>query len=347
MNKEDVELSVVIISHNQKEDLRRCIESVLNQITDYTFEVIVSDDRSNDGTRQMLQDEYGDRVITTYFNSDDYQTSYVLERAALNRINGLKKARGKYLMHFDGDDFLIGTDLFQSMVCMLESHPECSLCCQNYYIKPNNRLNEDFPPAKPMEIFKNGRVLTGVEFIEQVGIGHNSCFCMRRCNNTEPSKLSSTTYDDLDITLRYMQEGAVVLVDKCNFVYVNYTNSSCSTISLQEKKIMFQSNILGILLAPSLAGVLLKKYIGSVARIAAVAMTSKKFPSRLVQYCRKFDLRIYKELNENMKLANRMKFLPLLIVAGIMKVLPFTKPLLVKKVYKLAINKSITDDVIL
>lgn len=48
-------VSVAIITYNQREFLRECIDSILNQ--DYSnFEIVVADDASTDGTQDMLRE---------------------------------------------------------------------------------------------------------------------------------------------------------------------------------------------------------------------------------------------------------------------------------------------------
>ena len=128
-----MKLSVVVPIYNVEAFLRRCLDSILEQRTSFPVEVIVSDDRSTDGTREMLLNDYKEKVISVFFDSNLVDTTYTLERAAYNRINGLKYATGKYLIHTDGDDFYTSTDIFQIMVDKLESHPDCNLCCQNYF----------------------------------------------------------------------------------------------------------------------------------------------------------------------------------------------------------------------
>ena len=62
-----LEVSVVIPSHNRRETLRRCLESLAEQTQDpATFEVIVCDDGSTDGTAAMAESldvPFGLRVI--------------------------------------------------------------------------------------------------------------------------------------------------------------------------------------------------------------------------------------------------------------------------------------------
>lgn len=48
-------VSIAIITYNQKEYLRECIESCLSQ--DYpNIEIVIADDCSTDGTQAMLRD---------------------------------------------------------------------------------------------------------------------------------------------------------------------------------------------------------------------------------------------------------------------------------------------------
>ncbi len=340
-------LSIVVISHNQKTELKRCIDSILAQKTEFIKEVIVSDDRSDDGTRDMLINEYKDRVISTFFNSNEYDTSYTLERAALNRINGLKKATGKYLIHIDGDDFFVGTDVFQKMVDTLEQHPECTLCCQNYYQLPYDNLSERCNPARKQELFEGERILSAEEFLNESGIGHNTSFCLRRSDCVKVEDLTSATYDDIDITFRYLGSGKIVLIDKCDFVYVLYPASSSTSMTLKEKYIMYNTYITGIPLAPAIAGVLLRNHLRSIARISLEGMKNSCYPERMVKFCRKLNLRILDGFNKKMKFADRLKYGMIFFLTVILIFSPFKTKGMIRLVYRLVVNKRIDSTVVI
>jgi glycosyltransferase involved in cell wall biosynthesis len=52
----EIKLSVIVASHNRRDLLRRCLESLSRQTQDpATFEVIVADDGSSDGTAEMAE----------------------------------------------------------------------------------------------------------------------------------------------------------------------------------------------------------------------------------------------------------------------------------------------------
>jgi glycosyltransferase involved in cell wall biosynthesis len=91
------QISVIIPVYNSGEYLERSIESVLNQ-TFYDFELIVVDDGSNDNSIQIIKKfmERDKRIILVE-QSNQY--------AGIARNNGMKIAKGEYLLFLDSDDF--------------------------------------------------------------------------------------------------------------------------------------------------------------------------------------------------------------------------------------------------
>ena len=344
-------LSVVVISHNQKEVLRRCLDSILSQKTNFPVQVIVSDDRSSDGTRDMLLNDYKDSVISTFFDSDTIQTTYTLERAAYNRINGLKLATGKYLIHTDGDDFFTSTDLFQVMVDKLEAHPECNLCCQNYCIVSENDLNGPHTPFNKSKHFVLESILTAKEFMSEVGPVVNACVCARRSDHVKVSELTGNTYDDNDITIRYLENSSVAMINRCDFVYVQYDKSSCTSMTEVEKMFLF-NGILHIQLAPYLAGVLLKMNLGSIRTISKYVALRKDIPDRVIKFSRTFDIFLYNGLSNKFSLRIWWRYCRVLILTYLIRITHLTKfsciipnRCLYRELYKLAIKDTLSADV--
>ena len=58
MVKDQISVSVVMITYNQEDFIRQSIESVLNQEVDFILEVIVADDNSNDGTLEIFKKKH-------------------------------------------------------------------------------------------------------------------------------------------------------------------------------------------------------------------------------------------------------------------------------------------------
>lgn len=91
-----MDLSIIIPSFNTKNLLSRCLESIYRSMKDspVTFEVIIIDNASDDGTRTLLRDKFT-RVINI-FNKDN-----VGYGKANNQ--GIRKAKGDYILLLNSD----------------------------------------------------------------------------------------------------------------------------------------------------------------------------------------------------------------------------------------------------
>lgn len=90
-------LSVILCTYNRKDLLKRNLESMISQTLDKKyFEVVVVDDGSTDGTRQVVE-SFGELLPVRYF----YQQNAGLSSA---RNHGLFASRGKIVLFFDDDD---------------------------------------------------------------------------------------------------------------------------------------------------------------------------------------------------------------------------------------------------
>lgn len=120
-------VSVHMITYNHAPYIAQAIEGVLMQDTDFPFELVIGEDCSTDGTRDIIakyRDKYPEviRVITSGVNVG----------AAENNSRTLKACRGKYIAYCEGDDFWHRIDKLQLQVEYLEGHPECGLVCSDY-----------------------------------------------------------------------------------------------------------------------------------------------------------------------------------------------------------------------
>lgn len=119
-------LSVCIRSYNQRRFIGQALDSVLMQKTDFLYDIIVSDDCSTDGTRQILM---------------DYQSRFP-EKVRLilgeENVGGPKNLRrvieastAKYVTCLDGDDYYIDAYKLQKQVAFLENNNQYAACFHN------------------------------------------------------------------------------------------------------------------------------------------------------------------------------------------------------------------------
>lgn len=112
----DIMLSVVIFAYNHEKYIEKCIDSILQQKTDFAFEILLADDCSKDNTVNLVKEKYGDKIR-------------ILNRSqnlglCRNMYEAFMEAEGKYIVECSGDDYLLTDHVFQSHVDFLEKHPE-------------------------------------------------------------------------------------------------------------------------------------------------------------------------------------------------------------------------------
>jgi len=115
-------VSVCVITYNHEPYIRKSIDCVLAQETKFPFELVIGEDCSTDGTREIVfdyQKKYPDiiRVVTSNKNVGAHK----------NNLRTEKACRGKYMAFCDGDDYWHHPRKLQKQVDYLESHPECGL----------------------------------------------------------------------------------------------------------------------------------------------------------------------------------------------------------------------------
>jgi len=116
--KEEPKVTVCVVTYNQEQYIRSCLQSVVDQQTDFTFEVIVSDDRSTDGTPAIVEEfaRLHPDVVRPVLRP-------VNVGAIRNFIEVHNLARGAYVAHMDGDDLMLPGKL-QKQVDFLVANPD-------------------------------------------------------------------------------------------------------------------------------------------------------------------------------------------------------------------------------
>lgn len=137
LNKdEEPILTVCLFTYNHKNYIRRAIESILVQKTDFKFKVIIADDCSTDGTTEICQ-EYA----TKYPNIIDFEPKIENIGPVDNGCETLKKVVTKYFTTLDGDDYWIDENKLQIQIDLLEKNPDCLICGHNTFYKyPDKNL---------------------------------------------------------------------------------------------------------------------------------------------------------------------------------------------------------------
>lgn len=219
----DLIVSVCVVTYNHEKYIEKCIESILNQETDFLFEIIVADDASTDKTLEILlqfQVKYPQRlrVIAHDVNLGPYENYRLVHQ----------QASGVYIAHCDGDDYWLPGKL-QKQVDFLEANPDCSAVYSN--AKVINAINDE-----EVGIF-NGKIQNkfDVNYLMAKSNFLNHSSMLYRANLMKFVIPSSSHFIDYMIHSNLSKYG---LLGYVNELYVVYrANVSGSLVTEQSKKI--------------------------------------------------------------------------------------------------------------
>jgi glycosyltransferase involved in cell wall biosynthesis len=121
--------SIVVVTYNHAQFIDEALKSVMDQKADFAFEVVVSEDASTDGTREIVKAWQGryPETIRLVLSERNVRSNRVVAR-------GFEAARGNYVALLDGDDFWTSPDKLARQVAMLDADPGLSLCFTNAHV---------------------------------------------------------------------------------------------------------------------------------------------------------------------------------------------------------------------
>lgn len=135
-------LTVTMTAYQHAPWIEQSVASVLAQQTDFPFDIVIGEDCSADGTREILR-----RLAA---EAPGRIRLVLPERNLGNRGNTLfglvlRESHGRYLAFLDGDDYWTHTDKLQRQVTMLERDRTLAICAhQAEVLLPDGTFAEPY-----------------------------------------------------------------------------------------------------------------------------------------------------------------------------------------------------------
>lgn len=231
MNENNILVSVFCLAYNHANYLRETLEGFLMQKTNFAFEVLIHEDSSTDGTREIVK-EYEERyphlfrVIYEKENQWSKGLDYCYDLL-------LPKARGKYIAFCEGDDAWIDDKKLQLQFECLENNPQISLCVHKSYMQ--------YPPR--WKGFREPRAMgypqTGYLSFSELVCGWNtatsSFFFRRAIYEKMPLFFREAPTGDDSLKYYLATKGEVYYIDRVMSVYNRCVSGSWSEGFLADK----------------------------------------------------------------------------------------------------------------
>ncbi|MFS0756795.1 glycosyltransferase [Noviherbaspirillum sp. 1P10PC] len=202
MNGTDMtpKVSVCVVTYNQERYIAKCLQSIVDQETDFPFEVIVGDDASTDGTRAIVRDfaeRYPGKVTAVLHETNVGPTQ--------NYLSVHNLARGAYVAHVDGDDYCLPGKLAR-LASHLDQQPDCRIAWHRMIILNERGQTAVGMPLVPVSNFIASERLTAADLAKYYGLtGCHSGSMYRRAAR----KIWTTDDEILDyfLTLSFCIDG--------------------------------------------------------------------------------------------------------------------------------------------
>lgn len=162
----EIMVSVIMLAYNHEKYIRKAIESVLNQKTNFQLEILIHDDASTDRTPMIIkeyEEKYPGIVKATYERENQWSRDLYHFR----KIVYGQEINGKYFALCECDDYWIDEGKLQKQIDFLETHQEYSMCMTNALM-----LNVATGETKPVDIFPKEGTYSQEEQIK-AGLGSN------------------------------------------------------------------------------------------------------------------------------------------------------------------------------
>lgn len=148
---DNIDLSIVVPVYNYVDIIESNIDSILNQKTEYNYQLIIVDDGSTDGAADVLKKYADNQNVKLIFQKN--------AGIGAARNTGINNADGKYLMFVDCDD-IVHDDIVETLMNKAYSENyDMVMCAHNLSKERNGAIYEIVPNVYPkynLIGYKNG-----------------------------------------------------------------------------------------------------------------------------------------------------------------------------------------------
>lgn len=128
-------LTVCLITYNHAKYISQATESVLMQKTNFNYKLLIADDFSTDGTRE---------IVLEYKSKYPNLIELILQEKNVgpgkNFLDLITTPKTKYIAYFEGDDYWTDPNKLQKQFDFLEANPEYGMVHTDADLKTEHRI---------------------------------------------------------------------------------------------------------------------------------------------------------------------------------------------------------------
>ncbi|QKJ64805.1 glycosyltransferase [Flavobacterium sp. M31R6] len=229
--KENLKVSVCMITYGHEKYIREAIEGILMQECDFEVELILANDCSPDSTDKVIQnilENHPKRSWIKYFNHKENLGMMP------NFIFALGQCSGNYVAMCEGDDYWITKDKLQKQVDILEENKKVGLVYTNvkYFIQ-NKEQFVDIPARFAAEQSEVIPMMLKSKFIEFATTVFRKAILDKVLTILE-KELENKVIGDTRILLETLHNSSLYFLNETTTVYRIIDGSASHPIDLEK-----------------------------------------------------------------------------------------------------------------
>lgn len=210
---EPPKVSVCVITYNHAKYIARCLQSIVDQETDFRFEIVVGEDHSTDGTLAIVEEfasRHPDKIRllsnpTNLGGMGNYRLTH-------------GSARGELIAHCDGDDYWQPGKL-AAQVGFLDHRAQCSAVFTNSLVITEDGRASGLFSRNVVPLFDTGYLIEKGNFLHHSSLMYRSLL--------RSSVMPDTgNYIDFEVYVRLSRLGPLGFIDQPLTTYRDQSGTS-------------------------------------------------------------------------------------------------------------------------
>lgn len=211
-------VSICIQTYQHVNYIKQCLDGVLQQKTNFPIEILLGEDASTDGTREICiqyAKENPQKIRLFLHHRENNISIDGNPTGRFNFVYNLLHARGKYIALCEGDDYWTDPLKLQKQVDFLEAHPGYVGCFHN-----TDMINEMemHPTLKPWRNFDKQKFVLE-DTIATRALFHTSSFVFKREALLLPNWFTEVQSGDMALFSIIASQGLMFRINETMSVY--------------------------------------------------------------------------------------------------------------------------------
>lgn len=231
--KKKITVNVGVLAYNHENYIVKCLDSIIKQKGDFNLNIIISEDKSDDGTAKVVE-----KYIKNVEVNKNVTFEFLKGKENLGMVGNLRRllkacSNRLYTALMDGDDYWEDENKLQTHIEFMESHPQCSITFDDilFFDEKENKYNfYNIQQQIKGDIFST-KDITSVNFIANI----SCCFYYSKYFEQIPNEFYNMFVGDWMLNIQFSRFGEIGHVKRAMTIYRRHLQGIWNRLSDDEK----------------------------------------------------------------------------------------------------------------